>query len=658
MPRARALLAAGAMPLAAGAATAMLAALAVWADPLGAVTVVRERSFDTFYAVFPRKTEHPNVLVVDIDDATLALLGSWPLPRSRLVELMSHVTAARPSVTVFDIFFPAADRHAARTLANELAGLPGGAAIKALVVDMPDADADFAAALRSTPSVIGALAGPTENLPAFNVIKSDRAPDPATATPIEGLLGPYPPLAEAALGIGIQSLWGEEGGTVRRVPLILGAGAAIVPGLALEAARIARRTTVAEVSGRDGRVVLGSTSMRFETGGTMRIHWSGAAHWTQRTLSAVDVIQGRVPSERFAAMVVLVGSSAVEAGALRPSPLGPLTPSVQIQADAIEQVLAGSAPFRSSWAGWIDLSACVGLGLVAAFLATMRGPVLGILSVLAIVVAWLSTAVASFETADLLIDPIWPGLVALMAGNVAGWTDFARTRRIKTLITRRFEQYLAPDLVREIVRHPERLKRYGEMRNVTALFTDIEGFTNLTSQVEPKRLIALLDPYFDGVCRIVTAHGGMVDHIVGDAVHAFFNMPLDLPDHADAAIDCAVAIVGFAETFRRTPDGAAANFGRTRIGIESGAAIVGDVGGPGRFNYTAYGGVINAAARLEAANKTFGTMICVGPGTAGQARRATLRLIGKTELRGFPVPVDAYTPDAVADLRSPERKPP
>jgi adenylate cyclase len=140
----------------------------------------------------------------------------------------------------------------------------------------------------------------------------------------------------------------------------------------------------------------------------------------------------------------------------------------------------------------------------------------------------------------------------------------------------------------------------------------------------------------------------MIDCITGDALHVFFNVPLEREGHVDAALDCALAIQRFAEPFRLTDDARAAGFGRTRIGVESGPAIVGDVGGARRLNYTAHGDAINRTARLEAANKEFGSAICIGPGAAAAARRTRLRPLGSLTLRGFDQPVTVYTPDQSA----------
>ncbi|MDP3320694.1 MAG: adenylate/guanylate cyclase domain-containing protein, partial [Bosea sp. (in: a-proteobacteria)] len=222
-------------------------------------------------------------------------------------------------------------------------------------------------------------------------------------------------------------------------------------------------------------------------------------------------------------------------------------------------------------------------------------------------------------------------------------TAFSESRWREARLRRRFEQHLAPGVVERIVADPGSLKLSGERREVTALFTDIEGFTQTTREAGPEQLVAVLDGYFEGVTRIVGAHGGMVDKLVGDAVHALFNAPFDLEDHPRRALACAVAILDWTETYRATGLAAAIGLGRTRQGLETGIAIVGDVGVGAKLDYTAHGEAVNMAARLEALNKELGSSICVGPVAASRCDPALLRLLGTVELRGVG-PVAVSTP--------------
>jgi adenylate cyclase len=209
--------------------------------------------------------------------------------------------------------------------------------------------------------------------------------------------------------------------------------------------------------------------------------------------------------------------------------------------------------------------------------------------------------------------------------------------------------------VARFVREPQSLKLDGELREVTALLTDVESFSTMTERSDPQRLVRVLDDYFDRVTELIVAHGGMVDKIVGDAVLAFFNIPAPLPRHAEAAVRCAQAIVAATEAFRREPEPAALGFGRTRAGIESGLAIVGDVGGRRRLDYTAYGVVVNKAARFQDANKRIGSAICIGPAAAGMLDGSVaLRPLGRIEARGMHGLAEVYEPwgeGVPADLR-------
>jgi adenylate cyclase len=208
-------------------------------------------------------------------------------------------------------------------------------------------------------------------------------------------------------------------------------------------------------------------------------------------------------------------------------------------------------------------------------------------------------------------------------------------RRRETLMRQRLEQHLAAPVVRRILHSPDELKLVGERREITALFTDLEGFTAMMRRTDPTTLLSILDSYFEGVATIVAAYGGMIDKIVGDAVHVFFNATTDLEDHPYEAIKCAIEVRAWTEEFRLSPNTAKISFGRTRIGIETGPAIVGDVGICAKLDYTAHGEAVVVASRLERANKELGSSICIGPVAATRCPQKLLRPLGTITLKGF-----------------------
>jgi adenylate cyclase len=226
-------------------------------------------------------------------------------------------------------------------------------------------------------------------------------------------------------------------------------------------------------------------------------------------------------------------------------------------------------------------------------------------------------------------------------GLVLVLDDITREKRVRSA----FGQYLAPAVIEELLANPDKLKLGGEKRELTAMFTDIEGFTSLTEGVDPERLVLLLHEYFDMACGIVLRHGGTIDKIVGDALHVIFNAPAQIGNHAARAVDCALELsrCSRALTARQRERGLA--LGRTRIGINTGECVVGNFGGSSRFDYTAHGDAINTAARLEGANKHLGTRICISESTVAHCG-GTLRFrpIGRLLLKGKKETLDVFEP--------------
>jgi adenylate cyclase len=361
-----------------------------------------------------------------------------------------------------------------------------------------------------------------------------------------------------------------------------------------------------------------------------------------RTIAAIDVIAKEENRERLTGKIALIGGSAPELGGLRETPADPLTPSMQIQASAIEQLIQQRAPRPISRTVQIVLALVLGALALAA--AVRVAPVVGVAIVLGAIAASWAGSVALSLWLDRLVDPFTPSAGTVFTFVVASLGSFITVSRREARIRDRFAQHLAPEVVKRIAENPDMLKLRAEKRVLTALFTDIEGFTTMTHRAGPEQLVAELDGYIEGVASLVMKHGGMVDKIVGDAVHAFFNAPIDLADHATRAVECAVEIRDWSEQYRLRPTARKIGFGRTRIGIETGEAVVGDIGIRSKLDYTAHGDSINSAARLEAINKEIGSSICVGPVAAGYCDSSSLRPLGTVALRGLDTPIPIFEP--------------
>src|SRR4051812_11328695 len=214
-------------------------------------------------------------------------------------------------------------------------------------------------------------------------------------------------------------------------------------------------------------------------------------------------------------------------------------------------------------------------------------------------------------------------------------------------------RYFSPNLAERLASDTDAIDLGGQRREIATLFTDIASFTALVETLEPDVLGPLLNDYLTGMTDLVFEHDGTVAKIVGDALHVLFGAPGEQPDHADRAVNCALALDGYAQSFRERWNKKGIALGATRIGVHAGPAIVGNFGGGRFFDYTAYGDTINIAARLEAANKQLGTRICVSAILAAKVKDFRGRPVGDLMLRGRTEALRAFEPLRVEQFGDP-----
>lgn len=267
------------------------------------------------------------------------------------------------------------------------------------------------------------------------------------------------------------------------------------------------------------------------------------------------------------------------------------------------------------------------------------------LAAFGLVAGVLALAILAAPSSALLL-PVTPFPLALaLAGGLTAGAEARRVIAQRRMVRQAFERYLAPSVVDELVRNPSLVALGAAEREVSVLFTDLEGFTRFVDGHPPMLVAEILNGYLDAIIAEVVAHGGAVDKIVGDAVHVMFSAPIADAAHRQHACACALAIDAVSEAYRaRVREAHDVNLGITRIAAHSGKAMVGNFGGARRLDYTAHGSTINAVARLEAANKVFGTRICISEASRTDLPGLVWRPIADVRLRGISNPMRIYEP--------------
>lgn len=607
-------------PFHVGILASIAAALLVILVPDGWLEGGRELYFDRLTQLVSVPVS-PAVVVVDIDRKSYAAMPDQKWQRANTAELVDKIAAAGPSVVAFDLVF-STDCDATSEVNRRLA-----------------------AAIGKAPSLLGFLLSEVEGksprpLPALAIARSLTVPELWFLPGAEASCDIF---QNKAASSGAAFLIGDEDSRVRRIQAFSIVGSEPYPALGLEAVRRYYDVKSPLLGGTPPWLKLGREIFSLAEDGSMRFVASHPAAMLSRTVSAIDVIQAKVPARLFSEKIVFIGSSLPNLGGLRESAGAQLVASTQIHADLANSILTNFVPLRDD--GFINLEAGYTLfaGLIIALLTVRFRPWETLAAGLGVTGVTLAASYMIYARTGWLTDGFTIGVMLALVLVVAAFSQFAETRRVERVARQRFAQYLPQAVVDRYLDHPAKGSMSGEERPVTALFTDIEGFSTLAGRVKPQELVALLNVYFAEVNKLVADHGGMVDKVVGDAVHAFFNAPEDLPDHVNKAIDCALAISRLTEEMRGRPNFKAKDFGRTRLGIETGIAVLGEVGISGKLDYTAHGNSINLAARLQDANKFLGTTICVGPAANALSRRP-LRALGEHDIRGFGT-MELFTPD-------------
>ncbi|QIE54058.1 adenylate/guanylate cyclase domain-containing protein [Pikeienuella piscinae] len=326
-------------------------------------------------------------------------------------------------------------------------------------------------------------------------------------------------------------------------------------------------------------------------------------------------------------------------------------PGVAIQATVFTQLLDGRAPPNAP--PWLVATIVAALAMVGAGFGLARWDLVWkAAATLAVLVGYLALVYGlALRGAQFL--PTAPAVAAVFLSSLLAISlDSVLTQRKQRLIRRAFSHYLAPAMVDQLAEDPEALRLGGDRREISLIFTDIEGFTTMSEELPPDQLTRLLNDYFNAMSEVIMRHGGAIDKFIGDAVVAHFGSPRPLADHALKALLCAEELDRVAEAFRR--QNAHLGLGVTRIGVHTGVATVGNFGGRARFDYTAMGDAVNTASRLEDANKRYGTRVAISRETvdaaaAGGAPLPLLLSIGQIRLKGKSQPVTVFALDAEAD---------
>jgi len=535
---------------------------------------LRLKSFDYLLAN-EEKSQSQDITIITIDEQAIEKYGQWPWPRETLAKLIIDLRQAQTGIIVMPILFSESDRF--------------------------DGDKVFCETL--TYGTVIAQTGTTQKRTSNPVPRGVAKIGNPLSFLFEwpGMVGPLPELAECANGVGVINTAPEIDGVVRRVPLLMKIGDEVYPNMAIETIRVAVGDPSYQVKADEFGVIAmrvpGFDTIKTDANARIWIRWNKKF----KTISAASN-----DFSQAAGTTVIIAMTAEGLGGVVATPTGEQY-DYTISANTLQTVLDGETIKRYDAFYELLIAFIVGIAMIV----LVRYSAYWIIG-LAIIFVSVTLPVYTnmfFVQNLMLVDVTWILLTFLVVAFHSTFLRFILEFKLKQQIRKQFEKYLDPRQVAILVKDPSKLKLGGERKEMSFLFMDIVGFTPISEYYknndDPEGLVNVINDYLNRMSKIVLKNGGTIDKYMGDCIMAFWNAPLDCPNHAEMAvktsIECAEETDRIKKEFKEKglPD---INIGS---GVNTGTCIVGNMGSEMRLDYSVIGDAVNLAARLEAQTRNY-----------------------------------------------------
>ena len=604
----------------------------------------------------------PEVVIAAIDEKSIDHLGRWPWPRSKIAQLVDKLVQHRVKVIGFDMVLSSPDESSGNDSLKKIKttlkeSLDDGVLVDRIldpIIQESDNDAILASALKkSRRSVLGFFfhfkstglehLTPEELDKHFQNIKRTQfggflkvpgdidlsSVDFRTAYAVESNI---PLLSENTRSQGYLSFDVEPDGSMRKLPLIVkyhdnasGRDFFFPPMSVRVLERYLRGALIFQVGefGAEKVIFNGTQSIEVPVNdrGEISVNFLGGRE-TFPHVSIADILDDKsnlVPQGSLEGKIVLIGATATALGDTKVTPFDPIYPGVEVQATIIDNILRNKLLHQPGWVFQLDLIYLMTLGTLLTFLYSRFKPVIGVFTCLVVAMGQFILAQWIFVNKGFWISGVYPFLENIFIFGSLAIHWYLTEEKQKQFIQNVFGKYLSEKVVDKLLKDPSGFQLGGEQKELTAFFTDLQGFSTFSEKLSAQELVTLLNDYFTEMTDILLKHEGTLDKYQGDSIVAFFGAPYYFEDHAKqacwVALEMQEKLVQLRQQWKKE--------GRPelymRIGLNTGSMVVGNIGSKNRMSYGMNGDSVNLAARLEGANKEYGSSILISESTHAQA---------------------------------------
>lgn len=616
-------------------------------------------SYDSQFRLFQnfnKKTDF-NVVVIDIDEKSLSEIGPWPWPRDELAKLLEHLQKQGILVTAFDMVFAQPEPNPVDQILKKI----GNSQEKKLETlknniqwsrDLIDNDHILSKQLQNSDTVIGFILHGLDQLPVGQLPKPEFQLNSKyySILSLKNYTANIPLFVTSAKTCGFLTTLPDSDGIIRKTPLILRHEQSVYASLSLQAVKLfllaehinIQSSSIGGIEMLD-HVQLGNKHIPTDEHGLMLIPYLGTAH-TFPYFSATDIIHDRVAPKALENKIAFIGTSALGLSDLRASPLHRAHPGVEIHANIAQAILDNRYLVRPSWALGAEALLMCCLGLFYILLYFLCSPIYILASTLFMPLIIISGCYYYWSEQGYVFYVMLPLIQSVALSLLFSMTGLSQEYRTRIKIKNLFSQYVPEQHIEEILEQPEELGLSGETRYMTVMFSDIRNFTTISENLSATEIKDLLNRFLTAMTKIIFDHGGTIDKYVGDMIVAFWGAPLNDPQHAQHAVDAALAMqlktLELQELFSKEQ----LPLIQIGIGINTGPMNVGDMGSQYRRAYTVLGDSVNQASRFEGLTKYYHVPILVGSSTVQACPDMSFRWIDSVTVKGKSTSTPLYQP--------------
>ncbi len=610
------------------------------------VKILRYKVWDAYQTILPRQDISDYVSIVNITEKDIKKYGQWPWPRHVMAMLVAKIGDGGSAVINMNILFSEPDR------------LGGVEYLKSMPMTN-DVREQLSKTLVDTDAVFGIIVKEANVILMQSVKDTSDKSYPSTTQIIEkgvvkpwlwnypGIVSPIGRVSAGAVGVGVNVTAPEPDGVVRKVPMLIVVNdKKIYPSMILENVRVVnsskRIKVIGDQNGIQEILVKSKVGVPVNKNAEMYIHYADPKDY--HYVSA-DEVFANTDTKLFENRIVVVGLDAAGLSYLKDTPFQLMTDQ-QITAQALDTLLTESYLLRPAGMDQKEIWIMGLLGLLLILILPRTGilwsvPLLFLSTGSVIAASWFG-----YATKGWLIDASFPVIFLSIVWSHSVYNNFVTQFRLRQQIKKQFEHYLDPGMVKKLQKDPSLLKLGGETKTMTFMFSDIRGFTPISEKYKsnPEGLTKLINRFLTRMTNIIIKNGGTIDKFMGDCIMAFWNAPMENPEHEEAAIATAIemqeelAMLNAELIAEGLPQ---INIG---IGINTGEALVGNMGSEQRFDYSVIGDAVNLASRLESSSKTLGKTVVVGENTYnGASYNYHFEYLDSITVKGKTEPVKVYT---------------